>query len=293
MIGAVVLVAAALVVGLAILWSIGMNEPVYATSGDEPAWFVALKYKAGRLRPVLELPSGIRQTWTVNADFTFIGRGERYWDRFMILTGTLYESRMPLMLGDDFEDAYVVWMWMLRPPPLALGMVRSLHVLGIWSMPKGQVATDPAQVGMRSDALPSKESIATLLSRPRGYQPAMVNFLKYKTDATYPDRIGKAKAKVVSGRTAYSRYGLVALQTVYGTGGRLAFFGRAGEVLHDSREGPTHGAWDDIAVMEYSEPKAILTMEQIPRYLEALKHRDAGLDRTVIIAASHERVEGR
>jgi hypothetical protein len=272
----------------AITFSIGRAEPLFEVAAEKPAWFVALKFQPGRSRAVIELPAGISQKWTVNADFTLIGDGERYWDRFMILAGNLYETRLPILLGDEFADAYVVRVSLVTPPPLILGMFRLMHLTGLWSMPQGEVSVDPEGISSRPDAMPTKETIKALLSRPATYQPAMVNFLKYKDEATYAD--ARPDGIVVSGRKAYGRYGMVAFQTVYGTGGRLAFFGRTEEVLQEPKGGLTAGAWDEIAAMEYSEPKALLTMEQIPRYRAALKHRDAGLEKTVIVASSRDRL---
>ena len=274
-----------------IILMIGQSEPLYAIAAESPTWFVALKFQPGRSRAVIELPAGISQKWSVNADFTLIGEGDRYWDRFMILAGNLYETRLPIVLGDEFADAYVVRIRLVKPPPLVLGLFRLLHLTGIWSMPKGDVQVDPDGISTRPDAMPTKETIAALLSRPVSYQPAMVNFLRYKDEATYEGP--STGDKTVSGRKAYGRYGMVAFQTVYRTGGRLAFFGQNEEVLKEPTAGLTMGRWDDIAVMEYSEPKALLTMEQIPRYRAALKHRDAGLDKTVIVASSHDRLARR
>jgi len=90
---------------LAITLSVGQAEPLFAIAAEKPAWFVALKFQPGRSRAVIELPAGISQKWTVNADFTLIGDGERYWDRFMILAGNLYETRLPIVLGVEFADA--------------------------------------------------------------------------------------------------------------------------------------------------------------------------------------------
>jgi len=176
----------------------------------------------------------------------------------------------------------------VTPPPLALGVFRLLHLAGVWSMPRGDVSLDPDGISTRPDAMPTTATIKALLSRPVTYQPAMVNFLRYKEDATY-DGVPPG-GKVVSGRKAYSRYGMVAFQSVYRTGGRLAFFGRTEEVLQEPKGGLTAGRWDEIGVMEYSQPKALLTMEQIPRYRAALRHRDAGLEKTVIVASSHDRL---
>ncbi len=78
----------------------------------------------------------------------------------------------------------------------------------------------------------------------------------------------------------------MALETVYRTCWRLVLFGRVEETLFEAKAGPMAGAWDDIGVMQYTEPKAILTMEQVSKYRDALKDRDAGLDATVIIAST-------
>jgi uncharacterized protein (DUF1330 family) len=272
----------------AITLSVGQDEPLFAIAAEKPAWFVALKFQPGRSRAVIELPAGISQKWTVNADFTMIGEGERYWDRFMILAGNLYETRLPIVLGDEFADAYVVRLSLVQPPPLLLGLFRLLHLTGMWSMPRGEVSTDTDGMSTRPDAMPTKDTIKALLSRPPTYQPAMVNFLRFKEEATYD--VAQPGAKIVSGRKAYSRYGMVAFQSVYRTGGRLAFFGRTEEVLQEPKGGLTAGRWDEIGVMEYPEPKALLSMEQFPRYRAALRHRDAGLEKTVIVASSHDRL---
>ena len=42
--------------------------------------------------------------------------------------------------------------------------------------------------------------------------------------------------------------------------------------------------------MHYPNPAAILTMEHAPDYRDALHHRDAGLERTVVIASTDQRL---
>jgi hypothetical protein len=64
------------------------------------------------------------------------------------------------------------------------------------------------------------------------------------------------------------------------------FYGAVAEVAHAPKSGPTVGAWHDIAAMRYPNPRAILSMEHVPEYRAALKHRDDGLARTVVIASS-------
>jgi uncharacterized protein (DUF1330 family) len=84
------------------------------------------------------------------------------------------------------------------------------------------------------------------------------------------------------------RYGIVAMRTVYRTGGHLLFTGRILSVLREAKAGPTIGRWDDVAAMRYPNPPAILSMEHAPDYHAALDDRDAGLERTMVIATTPE-----
>lgn len=274
----------------AILWVVGNRQPAFGVGAEDTTWFVALKFKGAGQKAAPSLASGVRQTWAATAEFSFIGDVERYWDRFLLLSGPA-DEKMPIILSDDFADAYVVRLKVRLPPVMVLGAVRMLYLSGIWSMPKGEVSIDPKEIGSRPDAMPTKQSVAVLLSRPHAFKPTMVNFLKYRAEAKYDNALPDSAP--ISGRKAYGLYGLVAFQTVHRTGGRLIFFGRVETVLREAKGGLTAGAWDEIGVMQYSEPKAILTMEQVPAYRAALKHRDAGLERTVIIASSQGEAKDR
>jgi uncharacterized protein (DUF1330 family) len=278
---AFLMVALLAATGVAV-WILGKNEIIHAISDETPAWFVAIRFRPDATQQSVQLPMGVRRKWAARTDFTFVGEGAPYWDRFMILAGAPRDSKLPVFMSGQIEDAYVARLKLQRPPVPVLGFLRLLHVIGIKRMPQGEVTLDPAHMSTRLDAMPTKDSISQLLARDGSYRPAMVNFLSYLPSAKY----SSGGDNTLSGRRAYGLYGIVALQTAYGTGGRLMFFGRVDEVLLEPKDGLTTGRWDDIAVMEYTEPKAILTMEQIPKYRAALKHRDAGLDRTVIIAST-------
>jgi len=276
------LLVAIIVALLLLVRARGRAEIVYAVSGEAPAWFVALRFREGVARRSVALPMGIRQKWAASANFNFVGAGDAYWDRFLLLAGSPRDSKLPVFLDDGVEDAFVVRVRLGQPPVMVLGLLRLLHDVGMRRMPGGEIETDPAQAGFRMDAMPTRESVARLLSCPLDYQPAMINFFRYRERADY----GVDGRPEESGRRAYSRYGVVALETVYRTGGRLVFFGRVEETLVEAKAGPMAGAWDDIGVMQYTEPKAILTMEQVSKYRDALKDRDAGLDATMIIAST-------
>ncbi|MBI3437652.1 MAG: hypothetical protein HY054_03185 [Proteobacteria bacterium] len=271
-----IILAVAVVALLAAPWLTGASEPVYRIVRGA-AWFVAVR---GAKPPALA--SGVSITWSARADFPFIGNGEPYWSRFYVLAGNP-ASTMPIDLV-GVEDAFVARVAFGAPPKLALGILKLLVTFGVLGKPAGAVSHDVQTKGYRAELMPGQAAIARLLAQPSGYAPNVVNFLSYFPSARYAD--GRAS----SGRAAYARYGLVALRTVYRTGGHLLFYGRITEVLREATGGPTTGAWSDVAAMLYPTPSAILTMENVAAYRAALHHRDAGLERTIVIASTDQRL---
>ena len=264
------------------LWCLGGNEPVFAFSGAKSVWFVALKQAGPGSSTPAACPAGVSVKWIANSDFPFIGAGEPYWDRFMLVTASAGRV-FPVELTRDAEDAFVARLQRVLPPRLLLGLMRALLTLGIWKMPQGEILADAGLLDYRAEVMPARDTIQTLLSQPSSYRPAMVNFLRFHTTARYP---GAEPAVAVDGRTAYRRYGRVALQCVYRVGGRMVFFGNVTQIVKHASSGPMIGEWHAVAVMLYPEPRAILAMEQFPNYRAALHHRDAGLEKTFVIASS-------
>ncbi len=261
---------------IAALWIIGAREPVYAISkGSGPHWFIAVRGAPGALAP------GVSQCWRSRADFSVIGAApdDAYWQHFLIASSG-EPQRLPIDLSTA-EDAYVARIGLRRPPALLFGVLKTLIWLRILSKPEGPIVQDAQALSFRSDVMPSAASITRLLAQPLDYAPAMVNFLAYYKDAQY-----RGSEPGISGSRAYLRYGIVAMRTVYRTGGHLLFTGRILEVLREAAAGPSVGRWDDVAAMRYPNPPAILSMEHAPDYHAALHDRDAGLERTLVIAST-------
>lgn len=124
---------------------------------------------------------------------------------------------------------------------------------------------------------PTPESIAALM-RSHGDGPVhMINLLKFKAVADYPDGHEFAGS---TGAEAYERYGRVAIANVVGLGGRLVSAGSFdASVIGDPGED-----WDQIAIVEYPNTDAFLALVDTDGYLEATEHRTAGLERTRLIA---------
>lgn len=269
---ALIILAAIAALAMA-LWLIGAREPVYAISAGEPQWFIAIRGEAGALAP------GVNERWSSASDFALIGASDAYWRRFIIASGG-DPHRMPIAL-DGAEDAFVARIKLRRPPRLLLGVLKALIWCGVLSKPHGPIVRDAQSLSFRADVMPGAEAISRLLAQPPSYAPAMVNFLAYHARAQY-----RGGAHDISGRLAYMRYGVIAMRTVYRTGGHLLFAGRILSVLREAKAGPTTGRWDDVAAMRYPNPPAILSMEHAPDYHAALDDRDAGLERTVVIATT-------
>ncbi|MCX7359455.1 MAG: hypothetical protein NT015_15105 [Alphaproteobacteria bacterium] len=269
-------ILAAIAALIVVLWSIGACEPVYPISAsDGPHWFIAVRGEPGAFA------AGVTERWRSTTDFTMIGGApdSAYWQHFIIAAGG-DETKPPIAL-ETAEDAYIARVKLRRPPALLFGFLQTLIALGILTKPHGPIVQDAQALSFRSDVMPSAASITSLLAQPPQYAPAMVNFLRYYKDAQY-----RTAQPGVTGRTAYMRYGMVAMRTVYRTGGHLLFTARILSVLREPKTGPTVGDWDDLAAMRYPNPPAILSMEHAPDYQAALDDRDAGLERTMVIATT-------
>ena len=82
--------------------------------------------------------------------------------------------------------------------------------------------------------------------------------------------------------TAYGRYGEPVLKMIDDTGGRLLWRGRADQILI----GDPDESWDAVLLVEYPSRHAFLEMTSTPEYSEAHRHREEGLERTVVVACT-------
>lgn len=97
----------------------------------------------------------------------------------------------------------------------------------------------------------------------------MVNLLKFKAKATYPD----GRDPALSGREAYNRYGAAVVDCLKSVGGHVVYSGPVtGALLGDVEE-----MWDAVALAYYPSPQAMLQMVASPEYQAIEIHRYAGL----------------
>lgn len=97
----------------------------------------------------------------------------------------------------------------------------------------------------------------------------MVNLLKFKDKATYPD----GRDPELTGREAYDRYGKAVVDCLKAVGGHVVYSGPVtGLLLGDVEEN-----WDAVALAYYPSPHAMLQMVATPEYQAIEIHRYAGL----------------
>jgi uncharacterized protein (DUF1330 family) len=122
---------------------------------------------------------------------------------------------------------------------------------------------------------PNKDQFVELASSAEAGPVVMLNLLKFKK---------KAEGETGSGAEAYQRYGATAAKMVEEQGGRVLWQGRADQILI----GDPQEDWDSVVLVEYPSRKAFIDMVSKPRYEEAHEHREAGLERTVLVAMSEQ-----
>lgn len=108
----------------------------------------------------------------------------------------------------------------------------------------------------------------------------MLNLLKYKE---------RAEGEEGSGADAYAKYGEAAVRMINETGGRLLWQARADQILI----GDPAEDWDTVLLVEYPSRKAFLDMVSRPDYMKSHGHREAGLERTVVVACTPRNLGNR
>ena len=127
----------------------------------------------------------------------------------------------------------------------------------------------------QSSIRPNKDQFVELASSAEEGPVVMLNLLKFKA---------RAEGEAGSGADAYRRYGETAVKMVEEQGGRVLWQGRADQILI----GDPAQDWDSVVLVEYPSRKAFIDMVSKPKYEEAHEHREAGLERTVLVAMTEQ-----
>ena len=120
---------------------------------------------------------------------------------------------------------------------------------------------------------PNTKQLKELARSPEKGAVVMLNLLKFKH---------AAEGEAGSGREAYKRYGDAAVAMIEERGGRVVWQGRADQILI----GDPAEDWDTVALVEYPSRGSFIEMVSNPDYMKAHAHREAGLERTIVIACT-------
>lgn len=120
---------------------------------------------------------------------------------------------------------------------------------------------------------PTKESFAAFKAVARKGPIQMLNLVRLRAAAAYPD------GRQATGAEAYDAYGRESEPVFAKLGGRIVWRGAFEHMLI----GPQSERWDRCFIAEYPETDAFASMIRDPVYREAVKHRQAAVEDSRLI----------
>jgi uncharacterized protein (DUF1330 family) len=128
---------------------------------------------------------------------------------------------------------------------------------------------------------PTDEQIQALMKGPAQGSIRMINLLKFRAKAEYEDGTDGGCG---NGMEAYLRYGVALNDGVLNAAGATVIYSEPVElgVIGDA----SSIDFDVIAIVNYPNRQAFLDMTSSPGYIDAHKHREAGLDRQLLLCCT-------
>ena len=120
---------------------------------------------------------------------------------------------------------------------------------------------------------PTREQFAAFKDLPREGRIQMLNLVRLRTRALYPD------GRNATGRDAYRNYLRESDAVFRRVGGRLHWIGRYELMVI----GPQEERWDLVFIAEYPGADAFIEMVHDPVYREAVQHRQAAVEDSRLI----------
>jgi uncharacterized protein (DUF1330 family) len=122
---------------------------------------------------------------------------------------------------------------------------------------------------------PTSSRVEALLTDASGSPVVMLNLLKFRATATYPD----GRPSDLTGRQAYDLYGAAMQKVIEKHGGRVLFGGDVASLVI----GEVEDIWDTCVLVEYPSAAAFATIVMSPEVTEIGVHRAAGLEGQLLI----------
>ncbi|MGH7813150.1 MAG: DUF1330 domain-containing protein [Candidatus Binataceae bacterium] len=123
-----------------------------------------------------------------------------------------------------------------------------------------------------SSVVPKAEELQKLIATHKG-PVVMLNLLKFRA---------RAEGELGTGEEAYMRYADAVRPFLAEAGAKILWGGRPAALLI----GDASDNWDAVAIVKYPTVKAFLEMAMNSEYQKIHAHREAGLERTALIACS-------
>jgi len=114
--------------------------------------------------------------------------------------------------------------------------------------------------------------VERMLAAPTAGPFYMVNLIRFRDQAVYRD----GRDTDLTGREANALYSPV--EFLDAIGARVFFFGEVGETTAGDV-----GAWDEVAIVEYPCPLALFALGVHPAFEERSIHKDAGLEKSIVL----------
>lgn len=138
----------------------------------------------------------------------------------------------------------------------------------------------PSHNNLDASIDPTRDQVRALRDHGRDGPVVMMNLLKFRKAAAYPPEAGMEPC---SGQAAYDRYqhaftvavgAISQAEVIYDGPCEQVFIGQPGTDATD---------WDKLLLVRYPSRQHFLAMMADPGYRDALVHRYAGLERTVLV----------
>ena len=123
---------------------------------------------------------------------------------------------------------------------------------------------------VKNALMPNDQQMAGFLEESKDQPIYMVNLLKFKDKAVYPDK----RETDLTGEEAYAIYGQEVRKHLEKVGAKPIFSGKVSRLML----GEVEDLWDVVAIAMYPNRKAMLDMISDPEYIKSAQHRVAGLE---------------
>ena len=122
---------------------------------------------------------------------------------------------------------------------------------------------------VENKVMPNEKQMEEFLEEGHDEPIFMVNLLKFKDKAEYPDK----RESNLSGKEAFAIYSKEVVGHLEKVGGKPIF----GSEVTRLMLGEVEDLWDQVAIAMYPNRKAMLKMISDPDYIKSAQHRVAGL----------------